>query len=63
MPNIGNDDSDPIYDPFWDDDAETITIADSDESNLVRDDTPFYPNQEEDPEVQQIMFQDFFAAD
>ena len=54
LPHIGNSpfrlshDNDPLF--FHDDTAETITINDSDESELIPDNSILYPNQEEDPE-------------
>ena len=38
------------------DDAETITMSQSDKEKLEPDDTPFYTNQEEDPEVQNLLW-------
>ena len=40
--------------PVVPDDAETVTYSDSDAS-LVPDDTPSYQNQEEDPDMQNLM--------
>ena len=40
--------------PVGPDDAETMTYSDSDAS-LVPDDTPLYQNQEEDPDMQNLM--------
>ena len=48
-------------DILCDDDAVTVTMSGSEEEeDLVRDETPFYPNQEEDPEIQAAMFQEMF---
>ena len=63
LPHIGNDspfklnhENDPFF--FHDDTAETITISNSESSELVPDETPFYANQEENPEVWASMFDD-----
>ena len=60
LPGLGNDSSFEINasnDPFLfdDDNAETITISDSD-GNLSPVNLPLYQNQEEDPEVAAMMF-------
>ena len=66
LPGMGNElpfelnaKNDPFF--FHDDTAETITgnATDSDTSEIVPDDTPFYANQEEDPEVWRLMSEDF----
>ena len=59
LPNIEKE-SDIL--PFQDDtnifdDAVMVTMSgDEDESNLEKDDTPLYPNQEQDPEVWNLMW-------
>ena len=66
LPDMGNDSpfelnaqNDPFL--FHEDTAETVTFSgnDSDSSELVAYDSPFYANQEEDPEVQRIMSEDY----
>ena len=56
LPNIGDADSDVFY--LHPDDAETITGSASDDE-LVPDDMPLYPNQEADPEIASLMFQEY----
>ena len=54
-----NAENDPLF--FHDDTAETVTISgnDTDSSELVPYHAPFYANQEEDPEVQRLMSEDY----
>ena len=67
LPDIGNDSPfklDSTNDPFFfkDDTAETIVISDSDD-NLVPYDSPLYQNQEQDPKIAQMMFDQLFESD
>ena len=50
---VYKDDDDTYY---WFDDAETITVS-NDDTDV--DDSPLYQNQEEDPQVQNIMFEEY----
>ena len=66
LPGMGNESPFELnaeHDPFFfhDDTAETITgnATDRDASEIVPDEVPFYANQEEDPEVQRLMSEDF----
>ena len=54
-----NAENDPFL--FHDDTTETVIISgnDTDTSELVPYDAPFYANQEEDPEVQRFMSEDY----
>ena len=55
LPNSDESSSDDNdgYDDFWEEeDDETASQS----SEMVFDETPFYANQEEDPEVQNLMY-------
>ena len=66
LPDLNNESSD--YDVFnvsdnapWGDHDTTITISNS-ESDIVKNDTPLYQNQEQDPDVQEILFQELMNS-